>query len=165
MRAVPPDPRPLVAAVPAPPSVCILIHMRPARSFVVLAASASLLALQMSGLHMHVNRHGYAGIPVGTHVHSMAGQTHSHGPAAHEHGASYGRHRDSEHDGDRDVSVVELGFGASKVMLFLGWVALGIVGVLKLSRHAPAPAPILLPHNHRNRWRPPLRAPPVFSPT
>jgi hypothetical protein len=141
--------------------------MRRFRSPALFAACFSLIVLQLSGLHMHLNEHGYSGTPQGTHVHGPAPQhnhaihdgAHEHGAAAHDHGQT--GHPD--HSGDTDVSVVELGAGVSKLLLI--FVCLGLV-LLVLSRSSVKPSfnhVVPLPIGRHARWRPPLRAPPHLA--
>jgi hypothetical protein len=130
---------------------------------IMLAAGLSLVALQLSGLHLHVNADGYAGAPQGTHVHGQGVDTR--GTGTHLAGAD-DRHEhpdDQDHEGDKDMSVVELSTGASKLLVFLIWLGLGLFTVLRpADRISPnAAVPRLIVRNIR--WRPPLRAPPQFS--
>ncbi len=129
---------------------------------IMLAAGLSLVALQVSGLHLHINADGYAGVPQGTHVHGQGVDTH--GTDTHLAGAD-DRHEhtgDQDHEGDKDMSVVELSAGASKMLVFLVWFGLGLFTVLRpadrISPNAAVPRPIV----RHTRWRPPLRAPPHF---
>jgi len=131
---------------------------------VVMVACLSLLAVQLSGLHMHVNDHGYTGTPQGTHVHGEG--THSHGDEADIHDAAIHGHEhggDQDHDGDKDVSIVKLGAGGSKLLILHAWLGLSRLIPLtlgeKLSPYSAAPRFI----GRHERWRPPLRAPPHLS--
>ena len=137
--------------------------MRQPSHLIMLAAGLSLVALQLSGLHMHVDAHGYVGAPQGTHVHGQGAQ--GHGTDTHLAGAD-DRHEHTggqDHDGDKDMSVVELNTGVSKLLVFLVWLGLGLFTVLRpADRISPnAAVPRLIVRNMR--WRPPLRAPPQFS--
>ncbi len=130
---------------------------------IMLAAGISLVAMQLSGLHLHVNADGYAGAPQGTHVHGQGVDIH--GADSHLAGAA-DRHEhtgDQDHEGDKDMSVVELSTAASKLFVFLVWLGLGLFTVLRpadrISPNAAVPRPIV----RNTRWRPPLRAPPHFS--
>lgn len=129
--------------------------MRIVSTSLLLAASLSLVALQMSGLHMHVNGEGFSGSPQGTHVHD----THHHDgvPAAHQHEHSGGQ----GHTSDSDVSIVNYNTAASKLPLDL--IALALVLIMFL-RPAVKIAPVTAvprPRERYERWRPPNRAPPL----
>ena len=130
----------------------------------MVLACVSLFAAQLSGLHMHVNADGYAGTPQGTHVHSQS--THSHGDETHaDHGATHDHPHggDQNHDGDKDVSIIELSTGSSKLGILPVWMGLSLLIPLtldeKLSPFSAVPRPVAR-HEH---WRPPLRAPPRLS--
>ena len=139
--------------------------MRRPPTLIMLAACLSLVAVQLSGLHMHVDAEGYAGPPEGTHIHGQPG--HHHGDvihiddaAAHQENAHPG---DPDHAGDKDVSIVKFGTAVSKLLLYL--MALGLILLMVLS-----PTDTIAPRNtvprsstRHERWRPPLRAPPLFS--
>ena len=131
--------------------------MRRPPSTIILVACLSLLALQLSGLHTHVDADGYVGTPQGTHVHGNGTHVDGAGIDTHGHGG------DTDHAGDKDVSIVELSTGASKILLFLVWVGLLLLIVLelrnKISLNFVGPPPT----GRHARWRPPLRAPPRFS--
>ena len=113
---------------------------------------------------MHVDAHGFAGTPQGTHVHGQ--DLHRHESGGHLDGIGLDDPEDfgdQDHEGDRDVSVVKLSASASKLVLFAVWlgVALPIVqwrGDKILSRSSRP-----LPAVRRERWRPPLRGPPQLS--
>jgi hypothetical protein len=106
-----------------------------------LIAVLSLLGLQLSGLHMHVDDHGYSGAPHGTHVHE--GSTDPH-----------------DHEHETDVTIVELGTIASKHFLFLIAVSFSLMTLFSVSRRlAPIHEPPIVA-GRRVRWRPLLRAPP-----
>ena len=123
---------------------------------VILLACLSLLALQLSGLHMHVDADGYVGTPQGTHVHGT--DTHLVGADdRHEHTGG------QDHDGDKDMSVVELNTGVSKLLVFLVWLGLGLFTVLRPATQILPIAAVPRPVVRNTRWRPPLRAPPHFS--
>ena len=133
-------------------------------SSVMAVACVSLLAVQLSGLHMHVDAHGYAGTPQGTHVHNPS--AHSHGDEGHlDNGTIHGHEHggDQGHDGDKDVSVIELNAGGSKLVMVGVWLGLSVLIPLtpgkKISPHYVVPRPV----GRHARWRPPLRAPPRFS--
>lgn len=132
----------------------------------MLAACVSLIALQLSGLHMHVDAHGYVGTPESTHLHGQAGG-HHHGDTTHldladaSHEAVHGG--EQGHSGDTDVSIVKLGTAVSKLMLYL--IALGLALLMVLNPADKIAPTTTLPRliGRHERWRPPLRAPPRLS--
>ncbi|HEY5623975.1 MAG TPA: hypothetical protein VIV14_09445 [Gammaproteobacteria bacterium] len=131
--------------------------MRKLSTPLMLAACLSLVALQMSGLHMHVNADGFAGTPQGTHVHDA--HRHDGTPAPHDHGHDHGAGQG--HSSDTDVSIVNYNAGASKLPLDL--IALALV-LLMFVRPAAKLAPVSVvprPLERYERWRPPNRAPPL----
>lgn len=112
-------------------------------TFAILAfVCISLLFVQFSGLHQHVNTQGLDSGIHATHVHVVD-------PDHHDHAA------------DVDVSFYELGVTWSKIMSFL------VVLALTLLITGRATESISFLYNHllhpcrRSRWRPPLRAPPL----
>jgi hypothetical protein len=166
------------------------------RSPVLILASLSLLGMQLSGLHMHVDAHGYSGAPQGTHVHGERffkdhHATHSapkhdeQSAAGHEHTGSSLDHRDGiaplqhgdphehagnpgdhEHDygGDTDISIVVLGTGIAKLPLFLVGFAFGpTVAAADPAEKIRFDLVDPRPPDHHERWRPPLRAPPLTA--
>jgi len=137
--------------------------MRRLRSPLLVLACLGLLATQMSGLHMHVDADGYVGIPEGTHVHRTAVHPHDGAPVGHAHGVAHDHPGDPDHERERDVTVIELGAGASKLLIFFAWLGLGLVIVLRAGSKIRMPAVVPPPTTRRDRWRPPLRAPPSFS--
>jgi hypothetical protein len=117
---------------------------------VVFLVSLSLLGLQLSGLHMHVDDHGYSGAAHGAHVHDAAG--------AHTHGAAVDPH---DHSHDTDVAVFELGAIAAKHLVFLIAASVVLFALVRIAlRLVPAVAPRVA-SRRRQHWRPPLRAPPA----
>jgi hypothetical protein len=140
--------------------------MRRLRTELVSLACLGLLGVQLSGLHMHLDAHGYSGVPVGTHVHHAGDHHHDHAAAIHEHGAEeqHDRQRgDADHDGDQDVSVVQLAGAAGKIVLFFVWTVLGFIVVRDVGSRISVPLLPFVPKRHPLRWRPPLRGPPAFS--
>ena len=116
----------------------------------ILLVSLSLLGLQLSGLHMHVDDHGYSGAAHGTHVHDAAG--------AHDHNAPVDPH---DHSHDTDVAVFELGAIAAKHLVFLIAASVALFALVRVAlRLVPAVEPRVA-SRRRQRWRPPLRAPPA----
>lgn len=127
-------------------------------------ACMSLLAVQLGGLHMHVDADGNVGGVKGVdlHVpllHSHGGYTHVHLPGTphHEHPG------DPEHAGDNDISVIEMRSGKSKLTDFTFnlhlTLAIHRVLVEQVRPIISEPQPI----TRKSRWRPPLRAPPAIS--
>ena len=106
-------------------------------------ACICLLAMQMSGLHLHVDADGHDAGLHGAHVHQA-------GPDDHDHST------------DTDVSLLEqLGIGWSKLIpLLLIWaIVLAWVGWIQARLRTPPRQSTKV--RHRHRWRPPLRAPPI----
>jgi len=131
---------------------------------VPVLACMSLLAVQLGGLHMHVDADGNFGSVKGVdlHVpllHSHGGYTHVHLPGTphHEHPG------DPEHAGDNDISVIEMRSGKSKLTDFTFnlhlTLAIHRVLVEQVRPIISEPQPI----TRKSRWRPPLRAPPAIS--
>jgi hypothetical protein len=103
----------------------------------------SLFGAQLSGLHMHVDDHGYAGAPHAAHSHHHGG----------------GDRHDHEHE--TDVTAIDLGTIATKQIFLPAALALAVVMILSLcQRVVPQPLMLAMPCG-RVRWRPPLRAPPL----
>jgi hypothetical protein len=128
----------------------------------MLAVCLSLVAVQFSGLHMHVDSQGYAGAPEGTHVHGQPGHHHNDVTQADD-AATHSHPGDDDHAGDKDVWIVKFGTAVSKLLLYL--IALGLTLTMVL-RPADIIAPrksVPRPTSHHERWRPPLRTPPAFS--
>lgn len=123
----------------------------------MLAACLSLIAVQLSGLHMHVDSRGYAGSPEGTHVHGQP--EHHHGDVIHTHEVTVPK----DHAGDKDVSIIKFGTAVSKLLLCLMAVGLILFMVVRLTDTIALrnSAPRLTARHER--WWPPLRAPPLFS--
>ena len=115
---------------------------------VVLLVYLSLLGAQLSGLHMHIDEHGYSGTPHQTHSHAGGA---AHGGAADPH----------DHEHDTDVNVLELSTIASKHLLFLIAIAFTILLALEPRRHVMPRHVRVLSSGRRVRLRPPLRAPPI----
>jgi len=108
----------------------------------VLLAYLGLVGAQLSGLHMHVDDHGYSGAPHAAHSHAGGNDPH-------------------DHEHETDVKAVDLGTIASKHLVFLIAVALAIVMLVDAVRRlAPTHVPMLAA-GRRLRWRPPLRGPPA----
>lgn len=137
----------------------------------MLAACLSLVALQMSGLHMHVNANGFAGTPEGTHLHDAhhhdSPAHHDSAPIAHEHAAhEHTAHEHAAgqgHTSDTDISIFELNTALSKLPLDLIAPALFLLMVLQPADTISPVASVSRQVRRHERWRPPLRAPPLFS--
>jgi hypothetical protein len=105
-----------------------------------LIACVALIGAQLSGVHVHVDAHGFDGAVQSTLEHH------------HDDG--------DDHHGDVDVQVLDLGLSAAKAVFLLFAVS------LTLFLLPPSRSPVLveyaiqLPLRRRLRWRPPLRAPP-----
>jgi hypothetical protein len=130
--------------------------MRIVSTSLMLIACLSLVVLQMSGLHMHVNGDGFAGAPQGTHVHDA--HHHDGASSAHEHEHSGGQ----GHTSDSDVSIVNYNTGVSKLPVDLIALALGLIMFLTpVAKIAPVTT-VPRPRERYERWRPPNRAPPLL---
>jgi hypothetical protein len=105
--------------------------------------SLCLLSIQVSGLHLHVGPEGNGGLH-GTHIHEAD-------PDAHD------------HEGDSDVSLVELGTGSGKLLVFLLPFAFILLAVVECGKCIRTPVVGSMRPRRRSRWRPPLRAPPSLS--
>jgi hypothetical protein len=115
--------------------------MRLITSAILIIVSMSLLSLQFSGLHQHVNIQGSNGESHGTHMHDLD-------------------HDGNDHDKEVDVSFFELGVTWSKIMPFLLTLVLVLLVIGRAAQSISFPPCRLLQSHKRSRWRPPLRAPP-----
>jgi hypothetical protein len=106
----------------------------------LLIACCALIGSQLSGVHAHVDDHGFAGAVQSTHGHH------------HDHG--------DEHDGDADVQVLDLGMSAAKAVFLLFALAVTLFLLPAVRGPVRFEHEIRLPLRRRLRWRPPLRAPP-----
>ena len=150
--------------------------MRRLKSPVLLTACLSLLAVQLGGLHMHVDADGNVGGPRGVHLHTQG--LHSHGDGTHvhrpdavenehsgenEHADESGHAGENEHAGDSDISVTEMSAGKWKLPDYSVNLHYGLlVGLIQVDQVRPVrsgPRPAI----RKSRWRPPLRAPPSIS--
>lgn len=137
--------------------------MRNVPSFITLAACFCLLGFQTSGLHTHVDERGYVGTPQGTHFHG-----HSHHADGAEHadnGIVDGQNHlgDSDYAGDKDVSVFDLGLGASKISDFLIYLGFCLFIATKSIYRYSSNHLDSHPDRHREHRWPQLRAPPPSS--
>ena len=129
-----------------------------------LASSFCLLALQLSGLHMHLNADGYVGTPQPAHTHRQNIHAHDHLGHSHEahDAANIGADsaHDSDYEGTRDITFDELALSQAKLPLaLLPTIVLSTVfpNVLALPS-LDVVHPVL--SGRHTRWRPELRAPP-----
>lgn len=106
----------------------------------LLIACCAFIGTQLSGVHAHLDDHGFDGAVQSTHDHH------------HDHG--------EEHDGDVDVQVLDLGITAAKAVFLLFAVALTLFLLSPAREPVRFEYEIRLPLRRRLRWRPPLRAPP-----
>lgn len=112
--------------------------------FILILCCTTLLVLQAVGLHLHANLQ-----TVGVNLH-----------AEHVHGVDPDGH---DHSADVDVSIVELGTFWAKLapmLLSIGLLLL-VPPVLSWSRRIRIESLLTFPD--KQRWRPPLRAPPFVS--
>jgi hypothetical protein len=123
-------------------------------------ACVSLVALQLGGVHMHIGRDGYVGMPQGPHSHSQHSHRHSSDGGIGGSMVDLDSHSsDHDYDGTTDVSITKLSAAAKELLA----VVLLILAVPLLLRQAPRIRPIIAVRvlsGRRTRWRPPLRAPP-----
>ena len=107
---------------------------------ILLSALVALLGAQLSGVHAHLDSHGFDGAVQSTHDHH------------HDDG--------DENHGAVDVQVLDLGIATAKAVFLLFAICLTLL-LLPPSRGQLPPAyEIRLPLRRRARWRPPLRGPP-----
>jgi hypothetical protein len=104
----------------------------------------SLLAMQVSGLHLHTNLEGSGGLH-GTHAHAVDRDGH-------------------DHEADTDVSFLELAAGWVKTIPFLLLFIAIFLAVVSDGRRVWAAITKTFQQRRYSHWRPPLRAPPdLFS--
>lgn len=114
--------------------------MSTVRPFLVIFIIFSLVSMQASGLHLHVNAAGAGGFH-GTHLHEADLSDHG-------------------HIGDTDVSLFELIRSVNQTFPFIAAFILTLLVVTRCHAYLWAFGTGLLSPRHRSRWRPPLRAPP-----
>ena len=138
--------------------------MRRLKYPVMVTACVSLLAVQIGGLHMHVDADGDVGGLRGVHLHAQG--LHSHGDDTHVHGPGTPEHEhpgEREHAGDNDISVAEMRGSKSALADFDLNLHQGLlIDLVRVEQARPAlfePRPA----TRKSRWRPPLRAPPYAS--
>ncbi|MDE0064182.1 MAG: hypothetical protein OXP09_11390 [Gammaproteobacteria bacterium] len=143
--------------------------MRSLKSSLLLSAWVSFLAVQLGGLHMHVDADGSIGKPRSLHfhvegLHSHADGVHLHrsNAAGHEHSGTHEHAGDEAHAGDSDLTTAEASTGKWKFADFLLVPHdVGTIGRVPAAQvrtpRTETPPPI-----RKSRWRPPLRAPPAL---
>ena len=102
----------------------------------------SLLALQVSGMHLHTTLEG-AGELHGTHVHDADPDEH-------------------DHQSDVDIGYLEYASSWAKPVPFLFFAITLFVFFAAAIRRAWIPFHTLFHFGNHLRWRPPLRAPPLL---
>jgi len=121
-------------------------------SSIAIFACLSLLVLQLSGLHLHVDA---AGEDAGTHV------AHVHYNAPKDYG-HHGVVEDHDHSAETDVSLTEqLNASWTKLIPLLIVVVIAVLlgqGLHTRIRWTPTQSGIV---QHVKHWRPPLRGPPL----
>jgi hypothetical protein len=115
--------------------------MRIGPTLLSIVLVASLLSMQLSGLHLHVNSDGNGGLH-GPHVHDAAREGHS-------------------HESDTDVSLLEFFFGWMKLLSFFIPLVFVLLSVMQRRKIVWAPITHSIFTRGQSRWRPPLRAPPI----
>ena len=138
--------------------------MRCLRCPLLVSACVSLLAVQLGGLHMHVDADGNVGGPRGAHLHTQL--LHSHGDDTHVHHPDTLEHEHSgepEHAGDNDISVTEMRSGKSTLadldLNLQQGLVIHLAPVVQVRLERSEPRSLI----RKSRWRPPLRAPPSAS--
>ena len=119
---------------------------------IAIFACLNMLVLQWSGLHLHADAAGQdAGLHV-AHLHHAASEDHSHHGIAEAH----------DHGAETDISLVEqLGTSWTKLIpLLIVYVIAVLLGQGLYTRLRPAQTQSGKVR-HLERWRPPLRAPPI----
>ncbi|MGK0473113.1 MAG: hypothetical protein ACJAR0_003605 [Candidatus Azotimanducaceae bacterium] len=129
--------------------------MRTVSKSIVIIASLCLLAMQLSGMHYHVDENGKGAGVHSAHQHQVDSEHHQ------------GHHQLSsvhDHKAEIDVSLPEqLSSIWAKLIPAIMACALAIIIVSK-ALHRPILSFLRTPARvrRRSRWRPPLRAPPIF---
>jgi hypothetical protein len=111
--------------------------------FLIIAfAGVAMLAMQMSGLHLHAGDQGDDAALHGAHVHDVDSDGH-------------------DHSADVDVSLTDFGIVWTKVLSVLLAVFIALPAVVWILHTLWPPPALLTSLRRRSRWRPPLRAPPL----
>lgn len=101
-----------------------------------------LLAMQVSGLHLHASVDGIGDLH-GTHIHELDAAGHG-------------------HEGDSDVSFLESVTGWVKPLPFLVLFISALFTCVVIGTHYWSATTKTFQASRYSRWRPPLRAPPQF---
>ena len=125
--------------------------IRSSISFMVFL-SLCLLSMQVSGLHIHASLEGNSEL-FGTHMHDV-------GPKVHEHEGHDRKAHD--HAPETDLSLFELAAGWAKLIPFLLLFAGVLHAVIVQRTGTMAPITKTFHPSRFSRWRPPLRAPPLY---
>ncbi len=104
----------------------------------------ALLVLQSAGLHLHAN------------IHTDGMQLH----AEHVHDADPDGH---DHSADVDVTIFELGTLWAKLAFLLPMLGLALPAPVRRFRMLRLRLPVAMARRSQERWRPPLRAPPLTA--
>ncbi len=111
------------------------------RPFFAIFIVISLVSMQASGIHLHINANGAGGVH-DTHIHETERSDHN-------------------HFGDTDVSLFELIRSAGQTFLFIATFVFSLQVVANCQTYIWNSRIGLLGPRHRAGWHPPLRAPPV----
>ena len=117
--------------------------MRSPPALFIAIMCLSLLAMQMSGLHLHVSGDSKSDARHGTHLHGAEPDGHGHA-----------------HDTEIEVSLFEPGVTWSKLIPLLVALIFALLPIIRTSTTVWHPLAERFPIRHRSHWRPPLRAPP-----
>lgn len=123
-----------------------------------VVVSVSLLMLQLSGAHVHASESGYIGAPKVSYHH-----THEHSQdAAHHHDDATGN-PERDHEDMRDVSLLDPALSTFKMPLALLVILIlfAVAPVFRVLATAEFVCRVL--SGRYTRWRPPLRAPPLYA--
>jgi hypothetical protein len=126
--------------------------MRGVSKPIAAIACLCLLTMQMSGLHLHVDEDGHdAGIHT-VHLHQVVPEVHTH----------HGDGDVHDHSAEVDVSLLEqLGASWSKLVPLLIACLISAYLGLRLQQCLRPLSGLPGKVRHRERWRPPLRGPPI----
>lgn len=127
--------------------------MRNVSSIISLIACVCLLGFQMSGLHTHVDEHGYDGTPKGIHLHDFSNLDDD-TPDDQNH------LDDHDYTSDKDVFIFDLALGASKVLDFSILAGFNLfVATKSIYNYSSIYLHSQADRHREHRW-PQLRAPP-----
>ncbi len=116
--------------------------MRRVAGSIIALSFVCLLAMQMSGLHLHVDSIGQDAGLHGSHLHNVS---------LHDH----------DHSADTDVSLLELATAWSKFIPLIFACVIALFAASWMSQLFWSPPVQASKTHHRIRWRPLLRAPPI----